>query len=404
MAGKNALSPAEAQYLSELRAAQHLDDLPRGRWALWLMAALLATLVAWASLARVDRMAHVDARVIPDGREQSIASLEGGLLAELLVREGQPVRAGQPLARLDPTRFQAQQNEGVAKQLALQATIARLEAEASGGTPQFPAEVARNAALVRSETEAFQARRSALDGALAAIRRSAALFRRELQVAQDMSAQGLLSEVEVMRLQRQLNDQEMQGEERINRFRQDARTDLLRVRADLAQLMEQQEGRADVLRRTVLTSPVDGVVKNIRTATLGGVVAPGAAVMDIVPTGTQLLVEARVKPSEIGFLQVGQSAELTLNTYEPSIYGRLMGRVEHISPDALGDPDRVAGDNTYYRVLVRTDEAALRTPHGELLPVIPGMTGAVDIRTGERSVLSFLMRPLLRSTEAFRER
>ncbi|WP_028998264.1 HlyD family efflux transporter periplasmic adaptor subunit [Azohydromonas australica] len=404
MAGKNALSPAEAQYLSELRAAQHLDDLPRGRWALWLMAALLATLVAWASLARVDRMAHVDARVIPDGREQSIASLEGGLLAELLVREGQPVRAGQPLARLDPTRFQAQQNEGVAKQLALQATIARLEAEASGGTPQFPAEVARHAALVCSETEAFQARRRALDGALAAIRRSAALFRRELQVAQDMSAQGLLSEVEVMRLQRQLNDQEMQGEERINRFRQDARTDLLRVRADLAQLMEQQEGRADVLRRTVLTSPVDGVVKNIRTVTLGGVVAPGAAVMDIVPTGTQLLVEARVKPSEIGFLQVGQSAELTLNTYEPSIYGRLMGRVEHISPDTLGDPDRVAGDNTYYRVLVRTDEAALRTPRGELLPVIPGMTGAVDIRTGERSVLSFLMRPLLRSTEAFRER
>ncbi|WP_298234205.1 HlyD family efflux transporter periplasmic adaptor subunit [uncultured Azohydromonas sp.] len=404
MAGKNALSSVEAQYLSELRAAQHLDDPPRGRWALWLMAALLATLVAWASLARVDRMARVDARVIPDGREQSIASLEGGLLAELLVREGQPVRAGQPLARLDPTRFQAQQNEGLAKQLALQATIARLEAEASGGTPQFPAEVARNAALVRSETEAFQARHRALDGALAAIRRSAALFRRELQVAQDMSAQGLLSEVEVMRLQRQLNDQEMQGEERINRFRQDARTDLLRVRADLAQLLEQQEGRADVLRRTVLTSPVDGVVKNIRTVTLGGVVAPGAAVMDIVPTGTRLLVEARVKPSEIGFLQVGQSAQLTLNTYEPSIYGRLMGRVEHISPDALGDPDRLAGDNTYYRVLVRTDEAALRTPRGELLPVIPGMTGAVDIRTGDRSVLSFLMRPLLRTTEAFRER
>jgi adhesin transport system membrane fusion protein len=404
MAGKNALSPAEAQYLSELRAAQHLDDLPRSRWALWLMTAVLAALVAWASLARVDRMAHVDARVIPDGHEQSVASLEGGLLAELLVHEGQQVRAGQPLARLDPTRFQAQQNEGAAKQLALQASIARLEAEASAGTPQFPAEVARDAALVRSETQAFQARRRALDDALAAIRRSAALFRRELQVAQDMSAQGLLSEVEVMRLQRQLNDQEMQAEERINRFRQDARTELLRVRAELAQLLEQQEGRADVLRRTVLTSPVDGVVKNIRAGTLGGVVAPGAAVMDIVPVSTRLLVEARVKPSEIGFLQVGQSAELTLNTYEASLYGMLKGRVEHISPDALGDPDRLVSDNTYYRVLVRTDEAALHTPRGEVLPVLPGMTGSVDIRTGERSVLSFLMRPLLRSTEAFRER
>jgi adhesin transport system membrane fusion protein len=403
MAGKTTLNSAEAQYLSELRTAQHLDDLPRSRWALWLMAALLIAAVAWASLAHVDRVAHADARVIPDGREQSIASLEGGLLAELLVREGQQVHAGQPLARLDPTRFQAQQNEGDAKRLALQATIARLEAEASAGSAQFPPEVARNATLVRSETEAFQARRRALDEAVAAIRRSAALLRRELQVAQDMSAQGLLSEVEVMRLQRQLNEQEMQGEERINRFRQDARTELLRVRADLAQLREQQEGRADVLRRTVLTSPVDGVVKNIRAGTLGGVVAPGAAVMDIVPAGTRLLVEARVKPSEIGFLQVGQGADLTLNTYDSSIYGGLKGHIEHISPDALGDPDRVTGDNTYYRVLVRTDEAALRTPRGELLPVIPGMTGGVDIRTGERSVLSFLLRPMLRSTEAFRE-
>jgi adhesin transport system membrane fusion protein len=145
------------------------------------------------------------------------------------------------------------------------------------------------------------------------------------------------------------------------------------------------------------------VVKNIRAGTLGGVVAPGAAVMDIVPAGTRLLVEARVKPSEIGFLQVGQGADLTLNTYDSSIYGGLKGHIEHISPDALGDPDRVTGDNTYYRVLVRTDEAALRTPRGELLPVIPGMTGGVDIRTGERSVLSFLLRPMLRSTEAFRE-
>ncbi|WP_157269902.1 HlyD family efflux transporter periplasmic adaptor subunit [Azohydromonas aeria] len=404
MASRTPISAEEAQYLSELRAAQHLDDLPRGRWALVLIGALMVAFVVWAALARVDRVTRADARVIPDGREQQVASLEGGLLAELLVREGQQVRAGEPLARLDPTRFQAQQNEGEARRQALRATIARLEAEAAGRAPRFPASLGQETALLRAETDAFQARRRALDDALAANRRSAELLQRELDVAQQMSSQGLLSEVEVMRLQRQLNEQLLQGQERANRFRQDASTELLRVRSELAQLDEQQGGRADVLRRTVLTSPVDGLVKNIRVNTVGGVVGPGAPVLEIVPSSSRLLVEARVKPAEIGFLRTGQGAELKLSAYEVGIYGGLKGRVEHISPDVLGDPERPGADATYYRVLVRTDEAVLRPAHGEPLPVIPGMTGTVDIRTGERSVLTFLMRPMLRAHEAFQER
>lgn len=403
MASRSTISAAEAQYLSELRAAQHLDDLPRGRWALWLMLALVAALVAWAALARTDRVTRTEARVVPQGREQLVASLEGGLLAELLVREGQAVRVGQALARLDPTRIQSQQNESEAKRLALRATIARLEAEAQGGALQFPPALTGHPALRRSETEAFTARRRALEEALAANRRSAELLQRELTVAQDMAAQGLLSEVEVMRLQRQLNEQQMQGQERLNRFRQDASTDLLRVRAELAQLEEQMDGRSDVLRRTVLTSPVNGLVKNIRAHTLGGVVPPGAPVMEIMPTSPQLLVEARVKPAEIGFLRTGQRAEFKPTAYDAGVHGSLAGQVEHISPDALGDPERPGPDSTYYRVLVRTDAAVLR--HGSVeLPVIPGMTGTLDIRTGERSVLSYLLRPLMRAHEAFEGR
>ncbi|MDZ5457233.1 HlyD family efflux transporter periplasmic adaptor subunit [Azohydromonas lata] len=404
MASRPTINAEEAQYLSELRAAQHLDDLPRGRWALVLIAALLGALVAWAALSRVDRVTRADGRVMADGREQQVASLEGGLLAELMVREGARVHAGQPLARLDPTRYQAQQNEGEAKRLALRATIARLEAEAGTQPLRFPADVQRDAATVRAETSAFQARRRALDEAVAANRRSAELLQRELDVAQQMSAQGLLSEVEVMRLQRQLNDQKTQGEERINRFRQDASTELLRVRTDLAQLEEQQGGRADVLRRTVLTSPVEGFVKNIRSGTLGGVVSPGGVVMEIVPASSKLLVEVRVKPAEIGFLHTGQNAELKLSAYDVAVYGGLKGHVEYISPDVLGDPDRPGGDGTYYRVMVRTEDAVLRPAHGEPLPVIPGMTGTVDIRTGERSVLSFLLRPMLRANEVFESR
>ncbi|HET9645704.1 MAG TPA: HlyD family type I secretion periplasmic adaptor subunit, partial [Burkholderiaceae bacterium] len=239
---------------------------------------------------------------------------------------------------------------------------------------------------------------------LAANQRSVVLIERELHVAEDMAGQGLLSEVEVMRLQRQLNEQRLQGQERLNRFRQDASTELLRQRADLAQLLQQQQGRADTLRRTVLASPVDGVVKSIRVSTVGGVVGPGATVMEVVPSAAQLLVEARVKPSDVGFLRPGQKAELRLSAYDPGLYGSLHGRVDHISPDVLGDADRPAAtDASYYRVLVRTDDSVMRHD-GQQLTVIPGMTGTVDIRTGERSVLSFLLRPLLRSREAFRER
>lgn len=405
MASPNTLDASEAQYLSELRAAQHLDNLPRSRWLLWLITGLLLAFVIWATVARVDRVTRVDARVVPDGREQQVSSLEGGLLSELMVHEGDRVHAGQPLLRLDPTRFQVQQNEGDVKRMALQATIARLEAEASGrAAPQFPPALAGQTVLLRAETDAFRARRQALDEAVAAIGRSAELLQRELRVAQDMSAQGLLSEVEVMRLQRQVNEQQLQAQERINRFRQDASTELLRMRSELGQLLQQQEGRADVLRRTVLTSPVEGVVKNVRVSTIGGVVSPGAPVMEIVPASNQLLVEARIKPAEIGFLKTGQRADLTISAYDRALYGGISGRIEHISPDALGDPDRLLGDNTYYRVLVRTDEAVLHNKDGTALPVIPGMTGTVEIRTGERSVLSFLLQPLMRSHEAFRER
>ncbi len=398
------LARGDARFLSELRAAEQVEATPCVNAALWLMLACVAAALVWAALAKVDQVTTADARVVPDGREQVIASLEGGLLSALLVREGDAVKAGQPLARLDPTRFETQVNEAAAKRLALAATAARLDAEARGTALQFPAEVAHEARLVAAETEAFQARRRALDEGLAANRRSVELLGRELGVAQRMAAQGLMSEVEVMRLQRQINEQTLQGQERVNRFRQDASTERLRVRAELAQLDEQLAGRSDVLRRTQLVSPVDGVVKNIRVATVGGVLQPGAPLLEIVPASPRLLVEARVKPGEIGFLRVGQKAELKLAAYEAATYGGLGGHIEHISPDAIGDPDKApaGAEPTYFRVLVRTDAAALHA-QGRVLPVIPGMTGTVDLHTGERTVLEFLLRPVLKSREAFRE-
>jgi len=228
---------------------------------------------------------------------------------------------------------------------------------------------------------------------------------KELNMAESMSARGLMSEVEVMRLRRQIGEMQQQSTERRSRFRQEASTEMLRVQSDLAQIEQQMVAREDMVKRTVINSPVVGLVKNIRNNTLGGVVNPGAAIMEIVPLTSRMLVEARIKPSEIGFVKVGQVAEIKLSAYDYNLYGGLRGTVDSISPDALGDAERNNGgpDNTYFRALVRVDHSSLEAG-GKALPIRPGMTATVEINTGERTVLEFVLRPLLKAREAFKER
>jgi len=222
-------------------------------------------------------------------------------------------------------------------------------------------------------------------------------------VADAMAAKGLMSEVEVMRVRRQVNDLNLQTQERVNRFRQDASTELVKVRTELSMTEEQMVVRDDVLRRTTLTSPVRGIVKAIKTNTVGGVVAPGATLMEIMPIGSRVLVEARVTPSDIGFVKVGQSVEIKLSSYEYTVYGGLKGTVQSISPDAVGDAERANGEGTFYRAMIRAERSTLKAGM-KPLTVLPGMTGSVEIRTGQRSVLGFLLRPMLKTQEAFRER
>jgi len=392
-------------FMSGVRAAQADDGAPQVVWVLYLIAAILVSALSWAAVARVDEVTRADARVIPEGREQVIASLEGGILRGMSVHEGMEVEAGQELAEIDPTRFQAQQAEGETKRLALRASIARLTAEATGRPLAFPPEVAAASAVASGEEASYAARKRALDDAVASNNRGIEMLRRELNVSEQMSAKGLLSEMDVLHLRRQINDMSLQSEDRINRFRQDASSELIKQQTDLAQIEEQQAGRQDVLRRTVIKSPVHGLVKNIRINTLGGVIGPGSPIMEIVPLGKRTLIEARVKPGDIGFLQVGQTAQVKLTSYDATIYGALEGVIETISPDAIGDPDRASGstDPTYYRVMLRVDNNKLHEK-GKPLPILPGMTGSAEVRIGERSVLNFLLRPMLKSKEAFRER
>ncbi len=396
------LRAGDVALMSPVHAAQVLEPAPAAMYAVYLMLALLASAIAWAAVTKVDIVSKAPGRVVADGREQVIASLEGGILRELLVREGQQVAEGQDLAMLDPTRVEAQQAEGQAKRLALRGSIARLTAEASGKPLVFPDEVKQAKSVVSGETESYEARRQSLAEAVDLNRRSIGLLQKELAVAEAMSARGLMSEVEVMRVRRQVNDLNLQTQERINRFRQDASAELVKVRTELAMLEEQMVVRDDALRRTTLKSPVRGVVRTIRANTIGGVVAAGAPIMELLPVTSRVLVEARVPPADIGFVKVGQPVEIKLTAYDYTVYGGLKGTVQSISPDALGDSDKGEG-GTWYRALVRAERSALKSA-GKPLAVLPGMTGSVEIRTGERSVLSFVLRPMLKSNEAFRER
>lgn len=395
------LSADELAVTNPIRAARIIESPHQVNWALYLLIAFLLAALAWAAIARVDVVTKADGRVVPDGREQIIASLEGGILREIAVREGAEVSAGQVLAQLDPTRVAAMQGEGRARRMALLGTKARLQAEVNQQPLRFAPDVLSEPDIIRGETEAYDSRQRALQDSLRATGNSLALLQRELQIGQELAASGMMPKVQVMRLERQVSDLEQQRQERQNQFRKAASADLVRVRNELALLEEQLIIRDDVLRRTVLRSPVRGLVKRIHIGTVGGVVAAGQPIIEIVPLGGNVLIEAKIKPADIGFVREGQEASIKLSAYDYNTYGGLTGTVQYISPDALEDIAR-PGDSTYYRARISADISTL-VFRGEALPVRPGMTGSVEITTNDRTVLSFLLRPVLRGREAFRE-
>jgi membrane fusion protein, adhesin transport system len=399
----SSLTKQEGLFVSAIHAAQIDEPLPRATWALYLLCVVVTAAITWSALAQVDEITRSDGRIVPDGREQIIASLDAGILRELKVREGQEVQAGEELAYLDPTRVEAQQAEGQVKLQALRAGAARLTAEANGRTSiTWPADIDVKSRAAQAETESFEARKRLLDESIAAINRSLGLISKELKLAQDMSRSGLMSDVEVMRLNRQVNEIQQQRTERLSRYRQEASQELVRVQSELAQADEQMVVRQDALTRTVLKSPVHGVVKSVKISTTGGIVGSGAPILEIAPIGPLVLVQAKIKPKDIGFIRLGQTAEVKLAGYDFNTYGGLEGKVTYISPDAVTAEGDKTGEG-HYRVIVTADRNNLKYK-GEKLPVIPGMTAVVEIKTGERSVLSYLLRPMMKSQEALRER
>ncbi|MBV4412152.1 HlyD family type I secretion periplasmic adaptor subunit [Enterobacteriaceae bacterium YMB-R22] len=394
---------------SELTRAASAD-----RWAGWILiswggVAFLACALAWSAFCNIEEVTTGSAKIVPSSREQVLQSLEGGILQEMLVHEGDTVEKGQIVARIDPTRAQASFRESANRMLALEAQAARLRAEASGKEPNFPEHVKANAELVQREMDAYRQRKQALDDSIAGYVKTGKLIGQELQMARQLAAQSLLSNTEVLKLERQANDNQLQITDRKNRYRSEATDELSKVEVELSGLEETALGRQDTLVRTELRSSVRGVVNNISINTIGGVIQPGAEIMEVTPLDDQLLVETKIKPSDVAFLAPGQEAVVKISAYDYSIYGGLKGTVENISPGALKDesakaPKKYSTDDTYYRVMIRTQSNTLTKEGSYKLRVIPGMTATVDIRTGEKSLLQYLLRPLLRVQEAFREK
>lgn len=394
---------ADLDLVDDVYAATLRERQPAVRWGLYSTVLVLLVFVAWAAWAQLEEVTTGSGKVIPTSREQVIQSLEAGVLAEIMVSEGDTVEADQPLLRIDDVRQGASVKEGQSKVDALLAAAARLRAESQGGALVFPAEVQRRAPeLIRNERDTFEARRRSLDASLGAQQQALRLAQEELRITEPMAAGGYVSDVEVLRIKRTLAEAKGRISELSGKFRAEAAAELARVESELAGQRAGLTSREDTFRRTVLRAPKRGVVKNIRINTLGGVIQPGQDLLEIIPMDDSLLIETRIRPSDIAFLRPGMEAIVKVTAYDSAVYGWLPAKLVQISPDTLRD--EVRREETYYRALVRTDAAALKTPDGKSLPIIPGMLAQVDIKTGQKSVLSYVFKPVLRAKEALRER
>ncbi|MDW8846910.1 HlyD family efflux transporter periplasmic adaptor subunit [Erwinia sp. MMLR14_017] len=369
---------------------------------IWLCTAALVIFFVWAHFAILDEVTVGTGKVTPSSRAQVIESLDGGIVDQLNVHEGDIVEKGQVLARLDPTRFQSNFGEAASKARTLRASAERLQAELTGAPLAFSAETLKEPELVARETQLYQSRRRNLSETVSNLEQSKKLVQEELRMTAPLVAKGAAGEVEVIRLRRQVSDLQGKIDEAKNDYAVRAREEQVKNNADLDAQLQVVTGKEDQLTRATIYSPVRGIVKDIQVTTVGGVLQPGGKLMEIVPLEDQLLIETRINPRDIAYIRPGLPATVKVTAYDSSIYGNLPGEVETVSPDTL--QDEVKRDQYYYRVYVRTQKAELTNKAGRKFPIVPGMVANVEIKTGQKSVMDYLIKPLNKVKESMRER
>jgi len=418
-----------------------LDQEPlRARYLLRWIGLILLAFLLWAAFATVDEVTRGTGKVIPSRQVQVVQAVDGGVVAEILVHEGQAVEAGQSLFRIDETRFVSSLRENRVQYLALLAKAARLRALAENTPFQLPPEIVKeDPTLVEEERGMYDARRRELEAQISIARQQLAqrnqelievrsrreqaaqsydLTAKELAMTKPLAASGAVSDVELLRLERDVGryrgerdqasaqtvrlqsaiaEASRKVQEQEITFRNEMRNELAETVAKLNSLSEGSTALSDRVQHANVKSPVKGTVKRLLVTTVGGVLQPGKEIVEIVPTDDALLLEARISPKDIAFLWPGQKATVRFTAYDFAIYGGLEAVVDHIAADTVTDED----GNAFYLVRVRTLKSSL----GKAMPIIPGMVAEVDIMTGRKSVLAYLLKPVIRAkTHAFTER
>jgi len=413
-----------------------LAQSPRGgRAIIWVIFALVLLFMVWAYFSNIDQVTRGVGKVVPSSQIQIVQNLEGGILSEILVDVGELVKKDQLLLRIDETRFSSSFQQNRVKYLSYKARAARLLAEANGTAFEVPQEVIddkpeigiREQELFQSRKREFQSNMDILKeqisqrqheyreltSKLEELTRTNALMQKELELTRPLVAQGAVSEVEVLHLERQASQmqgdiatikqtipkaqsrlQEAQLALRENElvFFNKAKSELNEVLAELEDVSASAIALADRLRRTSVRSPVTGTINRLLVSTVGGVIQPGMNLVEIVPLEDTLVIEAKIKPADIAFLRPDQEAKVKFTAYDFTIYGGLEARLEHISADSITDEK----GNSYYLVRLRTNKNYLG-PESNPLPIIPGMIVSVDILTGKKTILAYLLKPVLRA-------
>lgn len=366
----------------------------------------LVAFVAWALVFRIDEVTRATGEVIASKRVQVIQAVDGGVLSQLLVKEGDRVRPGQILARLDQIRVGSTVDEVDARLFALKAKAIRLRAEVTGVKELvFPNAISKKyREQVVLERALFQQRHIGLQEDIRTLQVAVDLSRKELGLVEQLLKSGDASGLEMLRAQRAVNDADARLVNRKNKFLEDARIELARAEDEIAQNVQVLTRHQQELQNSIFTAQTMGIVKNVRVTTVGGVLRAGEEIMQIVPTGDELIVEAKVRPADIARVRPNLDANIRFDPFDYTIFGSVPGKVIYISADTLKENTN-RGEDVYYRVHVSCTKNPVTTATGKTIEILPGMTAQIDIRTGDRTLMNFLLKPVRKTlSEAFGER
>jgi adhesin transport system membrane fusion protein len=377
---------------------QHKNHDPKvGRTRIIIWGALLGivVLIVWAYFAQIDQVTRASATVIASARTQDIQAAEGGVLTDILVKEGEEVKKGQLLVRLEEERAQAAVANSGSKIAALKAKIARLEAEIFERPLVFPEGIKNYSEYIENQTQLYNRRRQAIDQDVNSLQKMMVLAQQELSMNEPLLTYGDVSQADVIKLRRQVAEIQAQITNKQNKYFEEAQSEMTKSQEELDVELEQLRDHSQVLEEKNLFAPTNGKVNNILITTIGGVVKPGEIIMEILPTSSDLIVEAKVSPADIAYVKEDQVASVKLDAYDYSIFGAMNGNVIYISPDTLME-QTPKGEEPYYRVQIKITGAEFAGRRDEIV-IKPGMTASVDIKAQERSVLSYLTKPITKT-------